>query len=412
MRCATIVLAIFHFLRAHRAIRAADNIVLRPAGGFAFSLIIPDWVRRLFPNETNLTLFGHWAGRHNMAVPQIWDGGLIFVPQSVRVPGLGVVADELWTRSVFRAMAGVMRLIWPHKRILMREELILASPRPDFVPPDSFFSKRNECYYYNLVVTRPMASPHLPSAVTWQIETAIAARCPTNLGKSCNLYLRDKGDGIAEDMSSFRRIAAPIDTYLPSVRHLIANGYRVFLTGNREIPDALREEFGSSFVDWRSVGVTRDLYHLYVGLGSDIHIGSLSGGSAYVHVADIPALIVDAFPFGDGLPFSTVHYKYLRGRDGRLVPPERLLSEFFFDHDCHGYDIVDNTAEEILAAVQDWLPHAAPRQPYGLDSAEFRVDAPWLRTANARLSPVWLRRFREAEYAPVADKARQSKRVS
>lgn len=377
--------------KAWPKLRAAKNIVLYPHGGFAHTLIVPDWIRRLYPEDRNVTLFGSWPGRHNRLVPLIWHSDLVLVPMADSIFRIRIVGDSLWVEKLFRAAAAVMRRLWPEKRILYStHDMMDISPRPDFVSPDEFFASRVECYYYHQVINNIAAAPRLPILERSLVEAAILAKCPTNLPRTCNLYLRTKKLANDSDPSVARRNSASIEQYIPVVRFLNSQGYRVFLTGDRDIPDDIRSEFGFSFIDCKIVGVDTDLYHLWVGLETDIHIGSLSGGSAYVHIADIPVLLLDAFSFGEAMPFATVHYKRLKDQKGRLVPPERLLTEFFFDYDCDGYSIVDNTAEELLSAVRDWLPHATPRRAWGVDPESLGVTCPWLKTSQALLSPSWL----------------------
>jgi hypothetical protein len=48
----------------------------------------------------------------------------------------------------------------------------------------------------------------------------------------------------------------------------------------------------------------------------------------------------------------------------------------------------------MAEATADFIAHLGER-PYGIDPAEIGIKADWIRGANARLSPVWLRHYRE-----------------
>ena len=374
-------------------LRAARNIVLYPHGGFGHTLIAPDWIRRLYPDDNNIVLFGSWEGRHNRSTPLIWQDTLILVPMSNSFPGIGIIANWQWSETLFRAVGVVMRKLWPEKRILyFVDDMMDVSPRPEFVSKSDFFATRIECYYYHQVVTRTAPKPELPPRILAPMKEDVYRLRPEGLTSTCNLYLRAKGKN-RNDLSDTRRNSAGIEDYLSTVRYLNTQGYQVLLTGDIELPQNLREEFAGAVIDWRDVETGRDLYQLFAGLYTDIHIGGFSGGSAYVHIADIPSLMIDGFAFGEALPFSTVLYKRLRAKDGSIVPPHQLISDFFFDYDCEGFELIDNTPEEILSAVMDWLPHAKPRLPYGVDARELGVKCPWLTVADARLSPVWLSGF-------------------
>ncbi len=157
-------------------------------------------------------------------------------------------------------------------------------------------------------------------------------------------------------------------------------------------PDMIRR-FQGGVVDWHSTGLDKDVFMLFAGLEVDVHIGNLSGGSAFLYISDIPGLMLNSWAVGDALPRTTVHYKRVSDRAGNPVPPARLFTEFFFDFECADLVVEDATPEEMADAVRDFIEHCDAQQPYGVDPAEIGIDAPWFRAANARLSPVWLARF-------------------
>ena len=393
-KCLNVFALITQLIKVCSNLRAAKNIVLYPHGGFGHTLIAPDWIRRLYPDEVNVVLFGTWEGRHNKSVPLIWKGTLIMVPMSNFCPGIGLIADSEWSETLFQAVGTAMQFLWPEKRIIyFVYDMMDLSTRPDFISKDKFFASRMELYYYHLVVMREASKPELPQNIRSSISETILRVRPQNMPFSCNLYLRSKGQNV-NDLSDIRRNSSSIDKYLQTLRHLNAQGYQVLITGDIELPQHLRDEFSGAVIDWRDVEVSKDLYHLFAGLYTDILIGGLSGGSAYTHIADIPSLIVDGFSFGEAFPFSTVHYKRLRAADGTMVTPQDLMTKFFFDYDCEGYEIIDNTSEEILCAVRDWLPHAKSRKSWGIDPKALGVPCPWLNVSQARLSPTWLEGFK------------------
>lgn len=381
--------------KAWTQLQAADNIALYPHGGFGHTLIAPDWIRRLFPEDQNVIVFGSWQGRHNLSIPLIWNGGLILIPFVSSFIGINV-GDGLAEEKLFKTMCRLMRWLWPEKRILYYiEDMMAKSPRPDFVAEDEFFATRMECYYYHQVVNNPVLKPQLPTKFVNSINKQLQALCAEKKLLTCNLYLRGKGQNL-EDKSDTNRNSSGIGEYLPAICFLVSQGYQVLLTGDVSLSQNLREEFSGCLVDWNDVSCNKDIYQIYAGLYTDIHIGSFSGGSAYSHVADIPSLMVDVFAFGEALPFSTVHYKRLRAADGRLVSPTVLMTDFTFDYICEGYEIIDNSAGEILNAVKDWLPHANSRKSYGVNVKELGISCPWVEVSDARISPVWLEGFKEA----------------
>jgi hypothetical protein len=47
----------------------------------------------------------------------------------------------------------------------------------------------------------------------------------------------------------------------------------------------------------------------------------------------------------------------------------------------------------MAETVADFIAHLGDR-PYGVDPAALGIEAPWIRAANARLSPAWLDNYR------------------
>jgi hypothetical protein len=102
--------------------------------------------------------------------------------------------------------------------------------------------------------------------------------------------------------------------------------------------------------------------------------------------------MLNAFAPGDALPRTTVSYKWLYHPDGTLAELDVLLGGLFYDHQLHGHKLVDNSAEEMAEIVGDFLLHRSD-SPYGVDPKELGIYAPWIKAANARISPCWLRNF-------------------
>ena len=39
---------------------------------------------------------------------------------------------------------------------------------------------------------------------------------------------------------------------------------------------------------------------------------------------------------------------------GQLVPPQKLFSDYTFDYECDGPQVLENTAEQIVEAVEEF----------------------------------------------------------
>ena len=378
-------------------IRRADAIALYPVGGFGHTIVGPDWLRRLHPGKHHLTFFGTTfdPGRHNALIGNLWGrNSFVWVRQGLTLQRYGSIYSSTWSILLFRLLKKFLAWFVPATPCYFSvEELFAATPRPQWLAADSPFETRYESRYYTLIEVQPAPSIHLQPAACKSVEQAINGKFGSHFPKRCALYLRHRGLHQMRDVSSLNRVVPDLDTHLPAIRILNSAGYRVLLTGDVAAPAELREVREGGLVDAPSAGVDRDTFRMFAGLEVDLHIGCLSGGSAFLYTADIPALMINAFAPGDGLPRTTVYYKWLVRQDGSPLSLNELLGGMFFDHQLHGCDLIENSTEEITEAVDDFIRNLASPRPYGINPADLGVDAPWLRAANARLSPVWLKHY-------------------
>jgi len=395
LACVCILVTIVGHLKA---IRRASAILLYPDGGFGHTLLGPDWLRRLYPAEGNLTFFGtsYDHRRHNRLITELWKADrFIWVRQGIMLPRLGAVYDSRWSYRLFGAARRFVKWYVPNTPCHCGiDDLIAATPQPAWIAPGSPFNGRYERRYYPLRQARAAPALRVGEPIRARVSRRLQDRFGSDFPRSCALYVRHRGIADSADTSSINRLSAPLDAYLPAIRVLNRAGYRVLLTGDVMAPPAMVAEREGGLVDWRAAGIDRDAFNLFAGTEVDLHVGSLSGGSAFVFVTDIPALMLNAFAPGDAMPQTTVAYKWLYRRDGTPVELTDLLGGMFYDHQLHGCRLVDNTPEEMAETVADFIAHLAER-PYGVDPAELGIDAPWIRAADGRLSPVWLRQYGE-----------------
>lgn len=377
-------------------IRRARAILLMPDGGFGHTILSPDWLRRLHPGEGNLTLFGtsHDRARHNRLVPELWGAhDFVWVRQGFVLPRLGAIYDSPLSIRLFHGVRRFLSWYVPHTPCHFSVEgLFRATPAPAWLAADSPFNGRYESRYYPLTQAKPALELHVGAPIRGRVAKALGNRFGSGFPRRCAFYIRYREAGTGDDTSSINRVSPSLDAYLPAIRVLNRAGYQVLLTGDALASSGTVYELAGGLVDWRAAGVDRDAYMLFAGTEVDVHIGSLSGGSAYLYVTDIPGLMLNAFAPGDALPRTTLYYKWLFHADGTLVSLENLLGGMFYDHQLHGCRLVDNTPEEMAEAVEDFIAHCHER-PYGVDPAALGIVAPWIRAAEGRLSPAWLRQY-------------------
>jgi hypothetical protein len=386
------------------AIRRARAILFVPDGGFGYTILSPDWLRRLHPGGGNLTFFGtsYDRHRHNRRIQDLWGANsFIWIRQGFMLPHLGAAYDSPFSFRLFHAAHRVLVRYMPDTPCYFAMEgLIAATPAPAWLDAEDAFNGRLESRYYPLIYSQPAPALHVGESIRSRVSQTLRNRCGTDFPRRCAFYLRYRGGGAGDDTSSLNRMSSSLDSYLPAIRVLNRAGYQVLLTGDALAPAKMIAERAGGLVDWRAAGADRDEFMLFAGTEVDIHIGSLSGGSAYLYVTDIPALMLNAFAPGDALPRTTVCYKWLYDSADSLVGLEPLLGGMFYDHQLHGCRLVDNTPDEMAESVEDFIARGGAR-PYGVDPAELGFAAPWIRAAEGRLSPAWLRQYeRRARIRP------------
>jgi hypothetical protein len=374
-------------------LRRARAILLYPGGGFGHTISGPDWLRRLHPEGPNITLFATFPRGHNRLIADLWGkDALVWVQTGMGLPGGMAVTDVAWTLRLFRALHRIIRTLAPRKTCYFGHEALSAATRPALgAIQGSLFDGRYEGRYYTLMQERPAPALHLEPAFRGMVERRLRERFGSGFQRRCAFYIRYPAETV--DPTSASRRSPQIAAFVPSFRVLNAAGYQVLITGDAELSPELIAEFDGGLVDWRSSGLDKEIFLLYAGLEVDVHIGNLSGGSAFLYVTDMPGLMLNAWSIGDALPRTTVHYKRVSDRNGRPIAPARLFTDFFFDFECKGCVVEEATPEDMAAAVRDFIEHCETQRPYGVDPAEIGIAAPWFQSANARLSPVWLARF-------------------
>lgn len=386
------VLAIFVLLLNFRKISDASYILLCDEGGFGHTLSAPDWLRRFRPEERWLVLFVFQKNRHNPWIRELWGRDrFIWVPGGLNLPRLGYVSPIAFRAALFSFIQMALRRMFSNKEIFGYLEMVAATPVSCHVAPNGSFGKGLEARLFDLCVNESVEKVYLPVALRKRVGTELKRVVGADTARYCNLFIRKIGVPIERDHSSINRDGSELNSYLPAIRVLVEQGYHVLLTGGHILSQEVRGEFGSSLIDGSELGVDRDLFYIFAGTESEIHVGQLSGGSAFTHVNRIPALVVNAFPFGHCLPGATVYYKKLVNESGEFVDPRALLDTYFFDYNVNPDFLIENSAAELEAAVRDFVENRNDMHPYGVLDKESGLYSESLAAGNARISPAWVK---------------------
>ena len=397
-------------VRATRRLRLADLIVVMDEGGFGHTIIGPDAMRRAYPGRRLVFIALSEHGRHNRRVARLWrEVSVIFLPLNAGfrrgpsrvasdvVPWFKKAASRFvleWCRWLARRDAHVFPLVEFYEQLPVAAHVRRAAQR-----------RQTNVAWWNIAYLRlsrdiPAAAVYLPGPTRHRIAAVLKSRAPS-LEKTCCLYLRQKGSGQAEITSS-RRCGSPLEAYVPGIRLLVDAGYQVLATGDVILPASLVAEFHGAVVDARSAGIDADLFSIYAGTEASISVGDVGGGTWLPGLNGIPRLVINTFPYFYGFPGAWMYYKDLRDAHGRSVEPARLFREYAYDWDGAGMQVVDNSAEEIAAAISSFLQDLRDGARADGEGDGFPDDT-WIHHAGARLSPAWIRRHEQPAVTEVRE---------
>ena len=167
-----------------------------------------------------------------------------------------------------------------------------------------------------------------------------------------------------ENKSQYQRSCrdSDIDSLIPSIKCLIKKGFFVIRIGSEAKHQVSFQD--DRFIDYSFSKYVSEFNDIYLIANSSFLVGSTSGICDVAMVFDVPRLVINSIPFGH----STI------GKNSMFIPKKitkesALMS--YFDKDIKslidnfscdfvkekGYEYLDNTDEEILAAVQDFLEY-------------------------------------------------------
>jgi len=387
----------------------ADSITIMPEGGFGHTVTAPDILRRLYPKKNNIFVIFSECGRHNRKISLMWkDVRIVFFPLNfgIRLRGIArafPVSD--WYKS------NIHRLFLKYTRFLNKKAKInymldmykIILHKDNSVLPESLNGAGYEITcrwvigYFNLMKNDSSGRVFLPENNCKKIRKKIKdflAKNGIENHKLCCLYLRQKNKD-AHDITSSSRAGSDLMDYVPAIEFLNSQGYQVLLTGDVEVDDKFINKFGGKLIDYKVIHVDRDFFYLFAATEADIFVGDSGGGVWLSGVNRIPRLILNAFPFGYGQPYSWIYYKTLRDSQGELIEVEKLLSEHLYKYVFENATLESNSAQEIDSAVRQFIVDL--EHPYSIEKDNLPVsnlsNYAWIKQSGAKLSPVYMEQY-------------------
>lgn len=212
--------------------------------------------------------------------------------------------------------------------------------------------------YYWLLKNRIGKPPRLPDSLLDKCRYSIQEKYPGFFDKPFGvLQLRIKGTGTGT-WSDVMRNSGPHENYRPAVEYLIADGYHVLGLGETQhgVFDDIEGYFAPS-------GIELDYFLLNLfGLTTcNFFIGQSSGPVWLVASCSIPILLCDSLPHGMGTPNSgdlILHKRWIDTSTNRELGIKELYEKhahLVYPHRIEGYETRPNTAQEISAAVKEFV---------------------------------------------------------
>jgi putative glycosyltransferase (TIGR04372 family) len=302
-----------------------------------------------FPGRKIVVLLSEY-GPYNHPIVESFDALLTIcrLPHSglmkYFVKSLGVPRTRRLKRVVLR---------WVLRRMHKTDVAIL----PDFnLAPGPRISGLFLCEYLGLMQSQPETVIH-PSPAIVDTEKALLQAHPELKGRfSVALYLRRKFSKKSDVRDT------PPESYRAAIEKIIEAGGYVFCGADYSAEDVYP---GSPYViGYRDVPFAREYSDAYILTTSSFLIGGHSGPVAITSVFNVPSLVTNnAFFYLSGLRKNQrVVYKKVREKaTGRILSVAETFAfpVVYYSDTSHfdraGLEVVDNTSEEIVAAVEEML---------------------------------------------------------
>ncbi|EHI48705.1 hypothetical protein HIMB100_00022930 [SAR116 cluster alpha proteobacterium HIMB100] len=178
------------------------------------------------------------------------------------------------------------------------------------------------------------------------------------------LHVRDAG--FYGDKTRQTR-GADINTYEKAIRHLIKEGFYVVRIGHPSADSIIdmKSRLGDKLVDYACSGIRSDFLDCYLTSKCSFFIGCSSGPSVLPDIFGVPSCNVNVYTVATATLFleqNLATFKKIRAKDtGELLPFENMVKQPF-DRNLQeeslnklGFELVNNSPDEILGAVREFL---------------------------------------------------------
>ncbi len=285
---------------------------------------------------------------------------------------------------------------------LTYDPVLVMLPNGKAMPDDRAMVAVNRCWEDQ--GRPPLLSLDLQHAARGR-ECLVRLGVPADAWFAC-LHVRTPGF-LDEAPDSHRRFRnADIESYLPAVERIVARGGWVVRIGDPSMPPLPPLKH---VVDYVHSPHKSDWMDIFLIAAARFFLGTTSGPWTVAHVFGTPVAMTNQVPFSER-PFSGrdlyIPKPYRDRQTGNLLPFDAAMGppfrhQFLADiYDRHGIDLLDNSAEEIVALVDEMLDRLDGRLADNTEDAALRARFDALATSEeygfrARIGRAFLRKYRE-----------------
>ncbi len=380
------------FLLARHAtvIGQAEPIVLCYEGGYGHTVIMPEVARKIFPGKA-VFIFVSERRRHNWKQASIWP--------DIRVIHLlkGIKPSKWQNHCMIRFVEWTLAQVFQKDVVLTHNQY-----NQDTTGPFLYDMLRKKISDMSGEILQPQSTPdvqlygpywfharreipaeplRVPRRVSERFSQAIQQHFGGRKPKWLTIYMRDKGRG----SSSPYRSGGGFEDYRAIVQFLDQQGYRILLVGDRTLSDC-SEDLREYFWDARRLGFNQNWFNILAASECERFIGDPGGGLPLPCLFEKPILKVNTFPYSVAMPYSLILFKRLIDANGKEVPITECLSNWLWNYEFpSGYHIRDNTVEELLGSVTEFLSIPVDRWREWVRPQPVFPSGGWAAEAPARL---------------------------
>ena len=417
----TLNLLLFHFA----SLRRAEVLVLPEKLNFGGTVWVPNYTRHRYPGH-HLVFLTFREEAHNPYMLHVWHdigdvefislprfildfyfrGRRVIIPRRRKFDPLAREIVAFLSRWLGRSPVLLtyfkVYMDWDIPEVYRKDiEAMLART------PQDPWAERWQDYlryfvYFHLRRELTLKRPGLPPQLCERVEQVLAqARGESGSVRLCGFYLKkNSDDGPNGEPHKFD--GSSFGSYLPALRFLVERGYQVLLTGDRELPSSVAEEFDGMVVDGDMLedgfGLDPGLYLAYAALCTDIFAGDAAGGTSFAGlIADRPMLGLNAFQFCSAYGNLWIYYKHAYDHDGNHLSFADMTGKYAFTGNVpEAFTIEVNTADEILEAVRCYVEEM---ENPGSSEIDVTLEDMWpsysgFKVGNCHISPAYVRNYR------------------